>query len=185
MLTGGLVVAGLWMIWLSARRTIEEPARKYLATWGGVLALIMPLALGGIAYWVISVQPEAVRQGLAATSLYQGAGYAWITGVVLALLMGTWNLGLKPLSRLAAWLAAASALVMIGGLTVFRDVLRDLTLQANGFNLQGADLWERAVHPNWGVVILFLALFVGGLGVMGWLISVVARAKPVPEKVNL
>jgi hypothetical protein len=37
------------------------------------------------------------------------------------------------------------------------------------------------VATNWGVVIIFLLLFVGGLGVIGWLISVVARAKKVME----
>jgi len=34
---------------------------------------------------------------------------------------------------------------------------------------------------NWSVVGLFLVLFVAGLGVIGWLVSVVARAKKVME----
>ena len=42
-------------------------------------------------------------------------------------------------------------------------------------------MWDRVVVTNWWVVGLFLVLFVGGLGVIGWLISVVARAKTVME----
>jgi hypothetical protein len=37
------------------------------------------------------------------------------------------------------------------------------------------------VVTNWSVVGLFLALFVAGLGVVGWLISVVARAQKPME----
>jgi hypothetical protein len=37
------------------------------------------------------------------------------------------------------------------------------------------------VVTNWSVVGIFLVLFVAGLGMIGWLISVVARAKKTME----
>jgi hypothetical protein len=37
------------------------------------------------------------------------------------------------------------------------------------------------VVTNWSVVGLFLVLFVAGLGVVGWLISIMARAHRVME----
>jgi len=37
------------------------------------------------------------------------------------------------------------------------------------------------VVTNWSVVGLFLVLFVAGLGVIGWLVSVVARAQKTME----
>jgi hypothetical protein len=184
MLAGGLVVAGLWMVWLSARKNIAEAARKYLATCGGALAAGMCLALVGLAYWVVSLQPDAVRQGLAEGRLYPIAQIAWFAAIVMIFGLGVWNCLGKPLSNLAGGLAALAALVLVGGMTVYRDGIRDLTLTARGFNIQGADLWQRAVHVNWPVVILFLLSLVASLGVMGWLISVVVRAKPVEEKVN-
>ena len=46
---------------------------------------------------------------------------------------------------------------------------------------KGYDVWDRAVVTNWGVVGLFLVLFVAGLGVVGWLVSVVARAQKTME----
>jgi hypothetical protein len=51
-----------------------------------------------------------------------------------------------------------------------------LTLLSKGYNV-----WDRVVVTNWGVVGLFLVLFVVGLGVMGWLVSVVARATKTME----
>jgi len=60
--------------------------------------------------------------------------------------------------------------------TVYRDGVRDLTLLSKGF-----DVWDRVVVTNWSVVGLFLVLFVAGLGVVGWLISVVARAAKTME----
>jgi hypothetical protein len=60
--------------------------------------------------------------------------------------------------------------------TIYRDAVRDLTLLSKGF-----DVWDRVVVTNWSVVGLFLVLFVAGLGVVGWLVSVVARAQKVME----
>ncbi len=60
--------------------------------------------------------------------------------------------------------------------TVYRDGVRDLTLLSKGYNV-----WDRAVETNWWVVGLFLVLFVAGLGVIGWLVSVVARSRKVME----
>jgi hypothetical protein len=60
--------------------------------------------------------------------------------------------------------------------TVYRDGVRDLTLLSKGFNV-----WDRVVVTNWVVVGIFLVLFVAGLGVVGWLISVVARAQKPME----
>ena len=44
-------------------------------------------------------------------------------------------------------------------------------------------MWQRTVVTNWSVVGLFLLLFVIGLGTIGWLVSVMVRAKPVTESV--
>ena len=79
----------------------------------------------------------------------------------------------------AAWLSWAGVLaaVLIEIMfTVYRDGARDLTLLSKGY-----DVWDRAVVTNWSVVGLFLVLFVGGLGVIGWLVSVVARAQKAME----
>ena len=47
------------------------------------------------------------------------------------------------------------------------------------------NVWDRVVVTNWSVVGLFLVLFVAGLGVIGWLVSVVARAQKAMEGARL
>jgi hypothetical protein len=79
----------------------------------------------------------------------------------------------------ASWLGWAGVLVVVLTeimFTAYRDGVRDLTLLSKGY-----DVWDRVVVTNWGVVGLFLVLFVASLGVVGWLVSVVARAKKEME----
>jgi hypothetical protein len=179
MLAGGLFIGGLWMIYLAARSTFTPDEKRYLAGIGGKVALLFgPLYLVA-GLWAASVQPAAVKTGLATHALYRFAGYAgygWIALVAIAILLAA----LAGFGRLAAgWLAWAGALVALLleiAFTVYRDGVRDLTLLSKGY-----DVWDRAVVTNWGVVTLFLVLFVASLGVVAWLISVVARAQKPME----
>jgi hypothetical protein len=97
--------------------------------------------------------------------------------VVVAILLAAF----AGFGRVAAgwlgWSGALLALLVEISFTVYRDAVRDLTLLSKGF-----DVWDRVVVTNWSVVGLFLVLFVAGLGVIGWLVSVVARAQKVMER---
>jgi hypothetical protein len=179
MLAGGLWAAGLWMIWLAGRRVFEEPVRRYLAAHGGRLAVVMLAVQGFLASRVLGAQPAVVREGLAASPLYRYAGLAWLGAAALILLFSLWAAFAKPTSRGAGWVAALLLLAAVLGMTLFRDGIRDLTLLSKGF-----DVWQRTVVTNWSVVGLFLALFVGGLGAVAWLIAVMKGARPVSEKVG-
>ena len=75
-----------------------------------------------------------------------------------------------------SWVAVLLAVLVEIAFTIYRDGVRDLTLLSKGY-----DVWDRVVVTNWSVVGIFLVLFVAGLGVIGWLISVVAGAKKVME----
>jgi hypothetical protein len=178
MLTGGLVFAGLWMVWLGGRSQIETFVRGYLTGVGGKLAAAGVIAQLVAAHFVFHNQPDKIREGLVASPLYLGAGVAWFAAAGLILLTGAWAGLKKPATALAGWLGAAVALVAMLGWVVFRDGVRDLTLLASGY-----DVWQREIVTNWSVVVLFLVLFVAGLATIGWLVSVMLRAKPVSEKV--
>ena len=130
-----------------------------------------------------SVQPAIVKAGLAAGTadhpLYRFAGFAgygWLALVAVAVLLRR----IAGFGKIAAgwlgWAGAVLALLVEITFTVYRDGVRDLTLLSKGF-----DVWDRVVVTNWSVVGLFLVLFVAGLGVVGWLISVVARAQKPME----
>jgi hypothetical protein len=178
MLTGGFWVAGLWMLWMAGRKTIEEPVRRYLGANGGRLAAVMALAQVALAFVVFMAQPAAVQSGLKSNMIYQIAGWLWLATVAMVFLFGAWAAMKKPISRAVGYGSMALTLVAMLAMAVYRDGLRDLTLLGCGY-----DVWDRVVVTNWSVVVIFLVVFVAGLGGAAWLVSVMMRAKPVAEKV--
>jgi hypothetical protein len=182
MLAGGLFIGGLWLVYLSGRSTFTAEEKRFVAGVGGKVAAVFGLVYLATGLWAASVQPAAVKAGLVGQSAYPlykfsgFAGYGWLALVVVAVLVAA-IAGFGKIS--ASWLGWAGALVGVLveiTFTVYRDGVRDLTLLSKGY-----DVWDRVVVTNWSVVGLFLVLFVAGLGVIGWLVSVVARARKVME----
>ncbi|MDR3739924.1 MAG: hypothetical protein P4L40_13000 [Terracidiphilus sp.] len=183
MLAGGLLVGGLWLVYLAARSTFTADEQKFLAAVGGKIAAVFGVVYLVAGIWANAVQPATVKTMLAAPpdgygfyKLYALGGYAWLALVAVAVVLGL----VAGFGKIAAnWLAWAGALVTLLfeiGLVTYRDAIRDITLLSKGYNV-----WDRVVVTNWSVVGLFLVLFVVGLGIIGWLISVVARAQKVME----
>lgn len=183
MLAGGLFIGGLWLIYLSARSTFTADEKRFIAGFGGKVA-----ALCGIFYllaglWANAVQPAPVKALLAAPPpgygfyrYYALGGYVWMLLVVVAVLLAAYAGFAKIAANWLAWAGVLVALLVEITFTLYRDAVRDLTLLSKGYNV-----WDRVVVTNWSVVGLFLVLFVASLGVVGWLVSVVARAKKPME----
>jgi hypothetical protein len=179
MLAGGLFIGGLWLVYLSARSTFAADEKKFLAGLGGKLAAVFGIVYLAAGFWAAGVQPDAVKGGLASHPLYHFAsfaGYGWAALVVIAIALGAFAGFSRVAANWLAWAGALVALLLEIAFTVYRDAVRDLTLLSKGF-----DVWDRVVVTNWSVVGIFLVLFVGGLGVIGWLVSVVARAQKTME----
>jgi hypothetical protein len=125
---------------------------------------------------VYKAQPAVVKALLGERWLYKVAGLGWmaLTLVIVAAAVLFWLK--KTTSNVTSWAAVLLAFVQIALETVYRDGIRDMTLLSKGYSV-----WDRVVVTNWSVVGLFLVLFVAGLGVVGWLISVAARATRVME----
>ena len=179
MIAGGLFIGGLWMVYLAGRSTFTTDEKSFIAGIGGKVAMAFGIVYLVAGMWAADVQPEAVLVGLAHHWLYRYAGFAgygWMALVIVAVLLGA-VAGFGKIS--AAWLNWTAVLLAVLTeimFTVYRDGVRDLTLLSKGY-----DVWNRAVETNWWVVCLFLVLFVAGLGVIGWLVSVVARASKTME----
>jgi hypothetical protein len=179
MLAGGFFIGGLWLVYLSSRSTFTADEKKFLSGLGGKLAAFCGVVYLAAGLWANSVQPDAVKTGFATHPLYKYfglAGYGWLALVAVAIILGL-VAGFGKIS--AAWLGWAGVLVAVLTeitFTVYRDGVRDLTLLSKGY-----DVWDRVVVTNWSVVGIFLVLFVVGLGVVGWLVSVVAGAQKTME----
>jgi hypothetical protein len=179
MMTGGLFIGGLWLIYLAGRSTFTAEEKGFLAGLGGKVAAAFGIVYLAAGLWAASVQPEIVKTGLRSDPLYKFAGFSgdgWMALVVAAVLVAL----VAGFGRVTArWMSIAVvhlAVLIEITLVVYRDGVRDLTLLSKGYNV-----WDRVVVTNWWVVGLFLVLFVGGLGVIGWLVSVVARSRKVME----
>jgi hypothetical protein len=182
MMAGGLFIGGLWLIYLAGRSTFTADEKRFLAGLGGKVAAAFGILYLATGWWAASVQPDAVKAGLAGNGVYPFykffgfAGYGWLALVGLAVLVALIAGFGRIYANWFSWTCVLLAVLIEISLTVYRDGVRDLTLLAGGYNV-----WNRAVETNWWVVGLFLILFVAGLGVIGWLLSVVARARKVME----
>ncbi len=179
MMAGGLFIGGLWLVYLAGRSTFTAEEKLFLASLGGKVAAIFGVVYLAAGLWAAGVQPEIVKTGLRTDALYKlagFAGYGWLIlvglAILVALVAGFGKITAKWMSMAVVHLAVLIEIMF----TVYRDGVRDLSLLAKGYNV-----WDRAVETNWWVVGLFLALFVGGIATIGWLVSVVARARKVME----
>jgi hypothetical protein len=179
MMAGGLFIGGLWIVYLSGRSTFTREEKKFAAGLGGKVAAVFGVVYLLAGVWAATVQPQAVKTGLVSHALYRFAGFAgygWLAVVAVAVVVGAIAGFGKVTAGWVGWAGALAALLVEILFTVYRDGVRDLTLMSKGFNV-----WDRVVVTNWSVVGLFLILFIGGLGVVGWLVSVVARAQKPME----
>jgi hypothetical protein len=182
MIAGGLFIGGLWLVYLAGRSTFSAEEKRFIAGLGGKVAAAFGLVYLAAGLWAASVQPAIVKAGLAGNSGYPlykfsgFAGYGWLALVLVAVLVATVAGFGKIIAGWIGWVGALLAVLIEIMLVVYRDGVRDLTLLSKGY-----DVWDRVVVTNWWVVGLFLALFVASLGVVAWLVSVVARAQKVME----
>lgn len=183
MMAGGLFLSGLWLLYLSARKTFTAEEQKFVAGVGGKVAAVCGVVYLVAGLWANAVQPGVVHAMLAVPPEGYGfyryfalAGFGWLALVAAAIVLGAIAGFGKIVSNVVAWAGVLLAVLLEIMLVIYRDAVRDLTLLSKGY-----DVWNRAVATNWGVVGIFLVLFVAGLGVVGWLISVVARAEKTME----
>jgi hypothetical protein len=183
MLAGGLFIGGLWMVYLSGRSTFNSDEKKFLSGFGGKVAAFFGLVYLAAGLWANAVQPAPVKALMAAPhagyefyKFYLLAGIGWSALVVVAVVLAVFAAFSKVAAGWLGWAGALVALLIEITFTTYRDAVRDLTLLSKGF-----DVWNRVVVTNWSVVGIFLVLFVVGLVVAGWLVSVVARSQKVME----
>jgi hypothetical protein len=182
MMAGGLFIGGLWLLYLASRSTFTAAEKSFIAGVGGKVAAAFGLVYLAAGLWAASVQPDVVKAGLMGSSAYPlykfagFAGYGWLALVVVAVLVSAFAGFGKIAAGWISWTAVLLATLLEIMLVVYRDGVRDLSLLSKNY-----DVWNRVVVTNWSVVGLFLVLFVAGLGVVAWLVSVVARAEKVME----
>ncbi|MBS1705825.1 MAG: hypothetical protein JST40_08120 [Armatimonadetes bacterium] len=176
---GGPLFGGLWAALLSNMVYLPDGVRTAMRKAGGVSAIIGAVGMLFFGFQSISSQPEAVRQALSGSPVYNISMLASAVTILLAGVLGLvqfakTNTLFGTLGVLVAFLAATTA-------GIARDGIRDFTLKPKGF-----DVWDAQPYPNWSVLAAFLLLFVIMLGVIFWLLNgVMRKATPPKEEIAL
>jgi hypothetical protein len=174
MMVESLTIAGVALAAAGQRKIHNEAVRHLMIRRGGLMAAIGAAVQMIAGYWVFRVQPDAVRARLAESAVYRPAGFAWFALALFVLILGVlaFRRGGKASRGLLVGLLHAGFL-LVAGTVVVRDGIRDLTLAVKGY-----DVWSRHAVVNLPVMGLFLLIFVAGMVLIGWMISVVVRARP-------
>ena len=171
--TGAFPVAGVAPALLALRSDVEPYTARFLRTAGTVAISFGLLAEATFGVYAWEAQPAAVIASVMHDPLYGTFVWAWLGTGALLMVSGLF----LALWRIVPIIAALLAFLNVASTVMVRDGIRDYTLRAAGF-----EVWNRVVVTNWSVVAIFLVLFVAALGAVGFLISVVAKARRIEEQ---
>lgn len=180
MLVGGLFVAALWLIWLSGQRGFLDGTRLWMMKTGGALGLIFGIAELGVGLWAYWSQPAQVRTVVSQSGLYVASIVVWFLSLAALVCVAGWCMVRRPLSLLPGYTVVSVLFVMMLATVIIRDGIRDVTLRLKGF-----DVWAREVLVNWSSIALFFGAFLLALVLVGWMVFILRRAKPVNEELRL
>lgn len=172
MMLTSFAVTGAGLLLVARFSRAEAPVRSLMDRWGAWLAGVGGLLAMGLGVWVHGTQPAVVKTALAGHHFYAWSLPGFLVCAALLSLFGF--LSLKLAGRTPAVGAAGAGFLATTMAVIARDGIRDLTLLAKGF-----DVWQQPVVSNWQVVVIFLALFVAGLAVIGWMLYALVKAKGV------
>jgi len=172
-MTGAFPVAGAALALLALRSDVEPATAKFLGTSGTCAISLGLLAEATFGMFALGAQPPSVVTAMMRDPLYGTFAWVWLGTAVLLLVTGLFF----GLWRITAVVASLLAFLNVASTVMVRDGIRDYTLRAAGF-----EVWNRVVVTNWSVVGIFLVLFVAALGVIGYLISVLAKARRIEER---
>ena len=177
MMTAACWLGGLLMLLLGMKQSLGEATSKTLRKGGAAVLALLALPQLALGYWVYAAQADEVRTALAHAPFSVTGAALWVLSAVLvALMAGLCLAGGATRCWKRTTIIAGCTLVHVLSLVLFRDTLRDITLNLKGFNV-----WEQNTVTNWSTVGLFLLLFVIALVAAGWLASVALRVKETHE----
>lgn len=179
MTIGSLGLAGISIALLGLFFDQAEKVRDYMVRFGAGIATVFFAIQMLCGYWVYSVQPEVVKEGLMNSPVGFYGMIIWGIFSVAALLMSALTFVSKSTAKITASIGGLAAVLMTAGAVLSRDAIRDLSLLAKGF-----DVWNRNVVANWSVVSIFLVLFVAALILIAFLLVLVNGSMKEVKKQN-
>jgi hypothetical protein len=169
-------VTGMFLLVLGVRRRAEAYGH-WLIEQGSMLFTGATVANFAVGIWFFVAIPRAVR-----TAWTGGNGWV-MAGLVLGALLPVAAIAHLMLLRAGkpqvrnVTVAIACGVLTVGMMALLRDALRNAYLAPN-FRLD-----QLQVAPQWGVIGLFVVVFIAGLATLGWMLLAVSRAAKAPVAV--
>jgi hypothetical protein len=172
MMAGAFTITGIWFFVIglvkgkgdSGFATFARRKGAQFFLWGMVVSIVT-------GFWFLFSLPDALRDPLLRPT--PAGGLLWMAGVLLSV-GAAWHLHQAAHKEGAEWkgtLGIALGLLSLVLMILLRHNLREATLMLTA-NFSAADL---PTSPQWGVLGLFLVVFVIGLGVVYGMLKMVLR----------
>jgi hypothetical protein len=172
MMSGAFTITGLWFFVIglvkgktdSGFATFARQKGAQFFLWGMVVSIVT-------GFWFLFSLPDALRDPLLKPS--PAGGLLWMAGVLLSA-GAAWHLHQAAHKEGEAWkgtLGIALGLLSLVLMILLRHNLRDATLKLTA----DFSVAELPTKPQWGVLGLFLVVFVAGLAVVFGMLRMVLR----------
>lgn len=174
---GALGIGGVWIVWIGNQRGSLNPSDQ--ARSGALLALGATFPQMVLGFWYLSALPSDLLKDL--MRFDSSASWHLLSSIVLAIPFSVCLAALTvvPCHRGLRWTASILGALLVFGMVTFSEKLRELLL-ADYFTLAE---WE--IQPQWGPILIFLGLFVVGLGVLAWMARELWKGFSVPPETDL
>jgi len=170
-LVASFAVTGLFVIIYGMRQLRSEEsygrwALRYGAGWF-IVATIVQMAVG---IWFLVALPREVMMLFMGGSVFATIllGLGFLLPIVSLMLVLQASRALHP--RPMAWTGIGVLAVTLVVMVLIRDLVRDGYLGGK-FNVM-----DRVADPQWGIILIFALVLLGGLGTVGYLLGKAAAA---------
>ncbi|MGA2905671.1 MAG: hypothetical protein ABSD98_17745 [Candidatus Korobacteraceae bacterium] len=166
---GALAVSGLGLAVMGLRKQAQD-YRRWLVEQGSLLFTGATILNFGVGFWFLAKLPISTRLAFIggdgfATALL-GIGLLLPLAAIAHLIMAKANQ--SPKRQLL--IGVSCGMLTVAAMVVMRDLLRNLSL-APHFSPN-----QLPVAPQWSIIVLFVLLFVAGLGTLYYMLRKVAIA---------
>ncbi|MBD3163104.1 MAG: hypothetical protein GF346_11780 [Candidatus Eisenbacteria bacterium] len=158
-----LAVAGLGTLLIGhhARRRGDPKFGTWAARYGMVWFAGATMVQVLVGFWFLLSQPDAIRAAFLGGSIVHTVH---LFGAAFLALAAVFLIVMKPDSRRHFWISAALLVVTVVVMVLVRHWVRRFMIgDVDGFE-------QMSVETQWGVLPIFLVLFVASLGVIGWML---------------
>jgi hypothetical protein len=164
-----VAVAGLYVLILGLRKR-ETDYGRWLMEQGSQWFTGPTMLNYLVGFWFLAALPSSVKMvfmgGSVGATVLLGLGLLLPLAAIMHLVTAKAK---NPVRN--SMIGIGSGVATVAVMIVLRDIVR------NAYLAPYFDLGQLKVAPQWGVIGIFLVLFVAGLGVLFWMLRAVANAK--------